>query len=152
MTKAQAQSAPSSAQDIAAIEALVSAQADAWNQGNAKAFAVRFAEDGSFTNIIGMTFYGREAFEQRHAEIFRTIYKGSSVRFSIQKLRFIRPDVAVVDVDGVLTGYAKLHPGIQAGTDGAIRSKLQVVLTNERGDWWITAYHNVAVIPMPPRL
>jgi uncharacterized protein (TIGR02246 family) len=87
MTKAQAQSAPSSAQDIAAIEAVVSAQADAWNQGNAKGFAVRFAEDGSFTNIIGMTFYGREAFEQRHAEIFRTIYKGSSVR---QRLSWVR--------------------------------------------------------------
>jgi len=148
---AQARSILSSAQDTAAIEALVAAQADAWNHGNAKGFSVRFAEDGSFTNVIGMTYYGRDAFEQRHAEVFRTFYRGSSLKLSIQKLQFIRPDVAVVDVDAEMTGYAKLHPGINACSDGAIRSKLQLVLTKERSDWWISAYHNVAVTPPPPR-
>ncbi len=148
MRRAQTRSVPSSAQDTAAIEALVAAQADAWNHGNAKGFSVRFAEDGSFTDVIGMTYYGRDAFEQRHAEIFRTIYKGSSLKLSIQKLQFIRSDVAVVDVDAEMTGYAKLHPSIHAG---AIRSKLQLVLTKERSDWWISAYHNVAVTSPPPR-
>ena len=36
--------------ESAAIEALVAAETDAWNRGDAKAFAARFTADGSFTN------------------------------------------------------------------------------------------------------
>jgi hypothetical protein len=66
-------------------------------------------------------------------------------------MRFIRPEVAIVDINVELTGYQKLPPGIRVESDGAIRAKLQLVLVKENGEWWITAYHNVAVTPLPPR-
>jgi len=135
----------------AAIEALVAELTDAWNRGDASAFSARFAADGSFTNVLGIVAYGREIFELRHSEIFTTIYKGSTLRQSIGKLRFIRPDVAVVDVDAAVTGYLRLPPGVQAASDGSLRAKLQLVLTQEDGEWWIAAYHNVDVKPLPPR-
>jgi hypothetical protein len=31
--------------------------------------------------------------------------------------------------------------------DGTLRTKLLLVLIKERGDWWITAFHNVPVDP-----
>jgi len=31
--------------------------------------------------------------------------------------------------------------------DGTLRMKLLLVLIKEHGDWWITAFHNVAVAP-----
>src|SRR5436309_3336903 len=45
------------------IRAIIEEQVGAWNAGNAKAFSLHFAEDGSFTNIQGAVFYGHRAFE-----------------------------------------------------------------------------------------
>jgi len=124
---------------------------DAWNRGDARAFSARFAADGSFTNVLGIVAYGREIFELRHAEIFRTIYPGSVLQQSIGRLYFIRPDVAVVDVDAAVSGYLRLPPGVQAANDGALRAKLQLVVTREDSEWWIAAFHNVDVKPLPLR-
>jgi uncharacterized protein (TIGR02246 family) len=142
---------PYSPQDSAAIEALVSSMTDAWNHADAASFSRRFAEDGGFTNVVGAVYYGRESFQQRHAEILNSIYKGSVLKQTIGKMRFIRPDVAIVDINVELTGHQKLPPGIRVESDGAIRAKLQLVLVKENGEWWITAYHNVAVTPLPLR-
>ncbi len=136
--------------DQAAIESVVAGLDDAWGRGDAEAFAARFADDGGFTNVLGMVYYGREAFQERHDGIFKTIYKGSKSKLVITKLRFIRPDVAIADVDAEMSGYATLPPRIRAGADGVMRSKLQIVFVKEKDTWWITAYHNVAVTPLPP--
>jgi uncharacterized protein (TIGR02246 family) len=96
-----------------------------------------------------MVYYGREEFEERHAQIFKTIYKGSVLKQSIGKLRFVRPDVAIVDINVELSGVLSVPPGVRTDPDHVIRTKLQLVLVNEKGDWWITAYHNVAVSPKP---
>ena len=101
--------------DTAAIEAFVAGLSDSWNRGDARAFSARFAADGSFTNVLGIVAYGRKIFELRHTEIFSTIYKGSRLQQSIGKLRFIRPAVAVVDVDAAVTGYVRLPPGCRPG-------------------------------------
>jgi len=136
----QTQTVPSSAgqgatvQDTAAIEAIV--------HGNP---SDHFAEDGSFTNIFGTVRYGREDFQKRHVEIAQSIFKGTSVKTSIGKLRFVRPDVAIVDVIGEMTGFAKVPQGLPVGADGVLRFRLLEVLVKEKGEWWITEYHNVAV-------
>jgi uncharacterized protein (TIGR02246 family) len=122
----------------------------AWNHGNAKAYSERFAEDGSFTNVLGTVYYGHEAFEKRHAAIFDTVFKGSTLQSTIAKLRFIRPDVAIADVDAAVTNAHQL-PGIPPPADGVMRTKLQMVFVKEKGAWWITAYHNVAVVNLTPR-
>jgi uncharacterized protein (TIGR02246 family) len=68
------------------VEELVAPEADAWNKGDAHAFSTRCTEDISFTNIIGTSYYGRAAFEER----------------SIKRLCFIRADVATADVNAEL--------------------------------------------------
>ncbi len=142
------QTAPSA--DEAAIRAVVQGEADAWNRGDAEAFAAHYAENGSFTNIIGQQLYGKPAFVKQHAMILSTIYKGSHNTFSIGHITFLRPDVAVVDIDGILTGFSRLPPGLKPADDGALHVKLQEVMTREHGQWAIAAFHNVAVYPLPP--
>ncbi len=139
-----------SAGDKAAVEALVQSQGDAWNRGDAEAFGAHYAEDGSFTNILGQQLYGRKAFIRQHAIIFSTIYKGTQNTLSVTKVQFVRPDVAVVDIEAVLHGAKQLPPGVKAADDGALHTKLQEVMTKERGGWMIVAFHNVAVSPMTP--
>jgi len=134
--------------ETVAVETLVTNLVKAWNNGDSKSYAERFADDGFFTNVFGMSYYGRKAFEERHAQVFETFAKGSSVGLGIRKLRFIRPDVAIMDVDSEVIGYSTLPPSIKVGPDGVLRSKLLLVLVKENSEWWISAYHNVAVTPI----
>jgi len=138
-----------SEKDKAEIEAIVRGEEDAWNRGDAQGFAAHYSENGSFTNVIGQQLYGRKAFIDQHARIFSTIYKGSHNTFQITHINFVRPDVAVVDIDGTLRNALRLPPGLKAGEDGALHVKLQEVLTRETNGWTIAAFHNVAVYPLP---
>lgn len=135
----------------AAIAAVVQSQAEAWNRADADAFAERYAEDGSFTNIAGVRGEGKAGFAALHAHIFHTIFAGSRITFTIGRIYFLRPDVAVVDIDAALADIRQVPPGIRLGSDGVLHSKLQEVMTREDGRWQIAAFHNVAVAQMPPR-
>ena len=131
--------------DKAAIQAIVQDEQDAWNRGDAHAFAAHFAPDGSFTNIIGMQTYGIEPFFKQHEHIFATIYKGSHNELKLGRTQFIRPDVAVADVDSVLSHFVSVPPGTPLGNDGAVHTRLQLVLSKENGQWRIDAFHNVVL-------
>jgi uncharacterized protein (TIGR02246 family) len=135
--------------DETQIRAIVQSEADAWNRGDAEAFGEHYAENGSFTNVIGQHLEGRKAFIAQHAMIFSTIYKGSHNVFAVKKVTFLRPDVALVEIDGALTGANRLPPGLKAGEDGALHVNLLEVMTKEKGSWWIAAFHNVGVYPLP---
>src|SRR5690606_14170340 len=137
--------------DRRAIERLVDSLADAWGRGDAAAFASRFADDGSFANVVGMFFRGRDAFRDRHDAVFKTLFRGSTLSLGIASLRFIRPDVAIADLDAALRGFEALPAGLNAMADGTVRTRLLMVLAKEQGEWWISAYHNVAVVPQPPK-
>ena len=132
------------------IEALVEHMSEGWNRGDAEQFAARFAADGGFTNVLGMVYYGRAAFKERHDAVFKTIYKASKSKLAITKLRFVRPDVAIADIDAEMSGFSMLPSGVRAGSDDVMRSKLQMVFVKDRESWWITAYANVGVTPLPP--
>jgi uncharacterized protein (TIGR02246 family) len=91
--------------------------------------------------------YGRAEFIKRHIEIGQTFFKGTTPKTSIARLRFVRPDVAIADVTGEISGFTKAPAGLPVGPDGILRFKLLMVLVKEKGEWWISAYHNVAVTP-----
>src|SRR5438552_15224641 len=131
--------------DEARIRQIIAEEESAWNRGDAKGYASHFEEEGGFTNVLGTVYYGRRAFEDRHAALFATVFKNTVLSMSVQKIRFIRPDVAVVDIDTEMTGFAALPPGIHAAVDGALRTRLQQVMSQERGDGWLAAYHHTDV-------
>jgi uncharacterized protein (TIGR02246 family) len=79
-----------------ALHALVYQLEAAWNAADGTAFAAPFSDDADFIHILGGYYTGRSAIEAGHRMIFGTIYKGSTVRYSVEKIRFVRPDVALV--------------------------------------------------------
>lgn len=129
--------------DETMIQQLLDQLVDAWNRGDNTAYGERFRADGTFTNVNGMFHEGREEFDRRHEEIFRGPLKGSTLTLTPRKVRFVRPDVAIVDIDCGLFGASVQPPGVQVGADGALRTCLMLVLAKEGRTWWIAAYHNV---------
>lgn len=125
------------------VQRLLDELIDAWNRGDAGAYGVRYRADGTFTNVNGGFYVGRDEFDRRHDEIFRGAFKRTTLSARIRKLRFLRPDIAVVDTDIGVFGCHARPPGVQPGSDGALRTCLLLVLTKEGGKWWIAAYHNV---------
>jgi uncharacterized protein (TIGR02246 family) len=131
----------------AIIRGIVADQATAWNRGNAEAIASRVAPDVSFTNLFGMVMYGKPAFVQRHTEILATFYKGTTKHHAIRRIRFVTPDVAIVDIDNEVRGVKALPGGIVVPADGVVKTQLMEVLVQRDGGWWVEAYHNVDVKP-----
>jgi uncharacterized protein (TIGR02246 family) len=134
-----------SSTDEARIRQVISDQVLAWNAMDAKAFSASFATDGGFTNIRGTVFYGHQAFEDRHREIFETFFKGSKLAMTPTKIRFVKADVAIVDLNTELSDLHGAPPGIRPAADGHIHTRLQEVFVKDKGTWWITSYHNVDV-------
>ena len=127
----------------AEIHKILSRQQAAWNQGDAKAYSQDCDETISFTNIVGKVFFGRKEFDERHAEIFDTVFKGSTLKLTPKRIHSPQPFITVVDLSAEVTGYQALPPGVKASADGVLRtSLLQVFLYTEEG-WRVVAYHNV---------
>jgi uncharacterized protein (TIGR02246 family) len=126
------------------IEALIAREDRAWNDGDAAAYSAAVTPDCVFTNLYGQQFVGRHGFEQQHARVFAGMFKGSRLDQTIDHLRWIRPDVAVVDTS------AKVDiPAGDLGPPRTVRTRLlQVLVRDERG-WRIASYHNVEERPRP---
>jgi uncharacterized protein (TIGR02246 family) len=131
----------------AAIRAIVAEQAAAWDRGDAQAYAAHLAPDVSFTNLFGMVMYGAPAFIERHAQILATFYKGTTKQHNIRRIRFVTPDVAIVDIDNQVRGVKTMPAGIASPPDGVVKTQLMEVFVRREGRWLIEAYHNVDVKP-----
>jgi uncharacterized protein (TIGR02246 family) len=128
-----------------AIRAIVADQAAAWNAGDATGYAKQVAPDVAFTNLFGMVMYGSAPFRSRHTEILTTFYKGTTKKHVIRRIRFVTPDVAIVDIDNEVHGVTSMPGGILVPPDGVIKTQLMEVLVRRDAQWWIEAYHNVDV-------
>jgi len=132
-------------EDRVGLERIVNQLEAAWNGMDGSAFAAPFAGDADFVTIRGEHFRGRSAIGAGHTAIFRTIYAGSTVRFTVESARLLRPDIALLHVRSVLNAPS----GPLAGEHSACFS---MVLTKERGSWEIAGFHNtLEAAPGPPR-
>ena len=145
-----AAASPALAQDQtaeAAIRAIVAEHVVAWNAGDGTRYASRLSPDASFTNLFGMVMYGAPAFASRHNEILSTFYKGTTKKHTVRRIRFLTPDVAIVDIDNQVLGVKAMPGGIVVPADGVVKTQQMEVFARRDGPWWIEAYHNVDLKP-----
>jgi conserved hypothetical protein len=136
-----------SPQAEASIRAIVAEQAAAWNAGDGTAYSKNVADDISFTNLFGTVMYGAPDFAERHRLILSTFYKGTTKQLDIRRIRFVTPDVAIVDIDNEIHGVKKLPGGIPVPADGILKTQLMEVFVRQGDQWWVEAYHNVDIKP-----
>jgi uncharacterized protein (TIGR02246 family) len=135
--------------DETTIRNILEEEVAAWNKGDAKVYSQHFAEDGTFTNIRGMFFTGHQGFLDKHEEIFKGIFHGTTLKQDVVSLRFIRPETAVVETLTWITGFSPSGPppGTHVDDKGRLRTRLLQVMVKDAGEWKIAVYHNVDVKP-----
>ena len=127
-----------------AIHQLGQTLQDAWNRGDAAAYASLFTDDASFVAWNGSYGCGRQAIENAHRRLFDGPLAGSRMALAAydaepagpESLRFVRPDVAIMVTSGAVTLAG------QSATGQDRESVQTFVLVNNSRRWQVTAFHN----------
>jgi uncharacterized protein (TIGR02246 family) len=130
---------PMPAADEIEIRGLIDTFVRGWNAPSGEVIGSVFAEDADFTSITGMRAKGREMIARGHDEILATIYRGSKGGGRVNDVRFLRPDVAAVDV--TLT--------LENAPSGPMQSRLGCVATREAAGWKIAVFRNMIPFVRP---
>lgn len=128
----------------AALKGLISSFTSAWHQGDAHALSMFWLADGDFINPSGQMLHGRKEIEAFYAGAFARGYAGSTATASIDKVRLVRSDLAVVDGTFEITGA--VTPDHQAIPPES--GRYTVVAEKRDGKWWIIANREME----PPEL
>ncbi|HYG80706.1 MAG TPA: SgcJ/EcaC family oxidoreductase [Pyrinomonadaceae bacterium] len=128
-------------QDEAAIRENVRKMEEGWNTKNATLFAEPYAEDGDGVAIGGFVGKGRELIEKVHWGMFKGDFKDSTIALKVRQLRFLRPDVALVQIDNTNT----FRQGSQVKHE--YKSVITLVMTKEAGRWKIASFQNTIAEP-----
>lgn len=128
-----------------AIKQNMAAFANAWNIHDAQAIASLFAEDADFINFMGGLMQGQSEIERGHAEILKSVMRQSHMAVTDTRVKFIKPDVAVVHavwtLDGQITPDGKEVP--------QRKGRLTVVTTQGDDNWQIVALQNTEIVTLP---
>jgi uncharacterized protein (TIGR02246 family) len=125
-------------QDEAAIRQIAVDCDEAWRRQDSVAFARPFAEDADFTSIGGVRCHGRADISAAHDNLFKTVFPDTHVDSEILAIRFLRPDVAAVE----------LRSSVCRNSDGQrLSSGLpQWIVTKENGAWSIAVFRNMVPV------
>ncbi len=136
MLIAQAQS-----QEEKAIQEVVTNFESAFNQKDAKAIARFWAKDGDFVTYQGELLHGHQELENYFQTTFVQFYQTAKNQLFPPTVRFLKPDVAAVDVKWEVTG--------RTDTDGKALPTMKGIMvwtmTKENGRWLIKIMHNVTL-------
>lgn len=118
---------------------------EAWNAGDATAYARLFLEDADYVNFMGQNSRGRAAIEESHRFLFDGPLKGSKMTCGTTPptVRFVRPDVAIV----VIGGGTSLDGAEEE--DPSRASTVTFVLVEEPAGWRIASFQNTRRTSMP---
>ncbi|HEX6372824.1 MAG TPA: SgcJ/EcaC family oxidoreductase [Longimicrobium sp.] len=115
---------------------------EAWNAADGAAFAAPFTDDADFVAIRGDHHRTREAIAAGHQAIFDTIYRGSTIHYSLTHARPLTDDVILVHASQTMDAPS----GPLAGAHGATAT---LVLVRAPDGWKVTAFHNTLVQGQP---
>ena len=112
--------------------------AQAWNDGDGARYGEQFTDDAHFVNIRGEHMQGSETIARGHQAIFDTIYKGSTVQYSVLDAESITEDCLL----GMVHAELEAPAGPLQGSHQAILTTL-VVRSGDR--WKVRHFHNTLV-------
>lgn len=133
--------AANSTQETELIRKTLDDYDSAFNRHDPKTLAEFYTEDGDHMGSSGQLTRGRVEELKAQEELHATVFKSGQVKRSIQYIRFIRPDVAMVDATTEITGL--LDPS--GHPRPPFRGLNAILMTKSRGKWWIES--NRGMVP-----
>jgi uncharacterized protein (TIGR02246 family) len=122
--------------DEEAIKRVIVAMDDAFNSH--KPDSALFTQDADFVNVNGTWLKGAADIESGRRTAFETRLKSAHTKSLEVRIRFIRPDVAIVHVTSETAGIATSD-----GRELPPQKELNIrILTRENGRWLVAAFHN----------
>lgn len=133
--------------DRAAIEKAVQNYMDAWNTHDVQAVAMTYTEDTDVFNNFGSLTHGRPQVVSTFGPMLAGVYNNSHQTGTVKNIRFLKPDVAAVDVAWEMTG-AKNPDGSVRPTRKGVHSL--IMLQQSDGTWLIAMMHIHEFTSTPP--
>lgn len=81
------------------IQSILQKQEDAWNKHDIDAMSVFFTDDATLVNFLGMFWKSKAEIQENLRRINEDVFKHSSIKLSLKKLKMITPGVAVANVE-----------------------------------------------------
>ena len=128
-------------QDEQGVRGVIDHLISAWNRHDAAAAAAVMTADVDMVAPPGFLAQGRARIEADSPAMFNTLYKGSHESATSDRIRFLRPDVALVDGTFIIVG---------PNFPGDARGLQTVVLVKDQRHWAIAAFRRMIPIGPPP--
>ena len=93
--------------DEHAIRELLDRQVMGWAAGDPEAYAAVFTADADYVTFLGSHHKGRDAIAASYAPLFKKLLKGSRLDTEITQLRFLTPDVALIQAKAAVVKRAR---------------------------------------------
>jgi uncharacterized protein (TIGR02246 family) len=124
--------------DEAAIKKVLGKSLESVEKRDADLRAGLYTEDAAFYNAFGVEREGREAIREFWKEVFASgTFNLSQFKFTKEKIRFLRPDLAVVDIFEEVTGQR----APETGRELPARSVHLTLIMTKKGNKWSVAYY-----------
>ena len=119
------------------LSLLLARMEEAWNEGDAAAYARVFSSDAVYVNRSGAVWEGRPAIEEGHALALAGALAGTTLALRPIHVALPALTVAVACVDVQL-----------ASDDETIRAVTTLVASRDAGEWTIIAAHTSEAAPV----
>ena len=140
---AQTTSATGRPDDDAAIKRVFDQSSAYWNRGEFAKRAELYTADAEIVNVVGDR-RTRADMAKGGPTYMQQAFGNSKIQGSVISIKYLKPDVAVVDATWEMTG-AKCLDGSDAGLRRGLTS---LIMTKTDGKWLIAVFHNMD-LPTP---
>ncbi|MDC8000577.1 SgcJ/EcaC family oxidoreductase [Aequorivita todarodis] len=109
-----------------------------WNSASGETFASAFAEPHDFIVWNGYYFKNNtvQSNTETHQWIFNTIYRDTQLFYAIDKIKFLKEDIALLHVFGAVAPKDELRP-----EDPEVL--MTIIAEKKNGHWKIVSFHNL---------
>ena len=107
---------------------------EGWNSHDAEKMVSVYADDIDHINVFGRWNKGKQAIKEDIIQFHAGPGKNSQKTYTIEKIRFLKPDVAIVQVRSI----------------SAVGNIGTYVLSKESGKWLVVSFTNVEYKLQPP--
>ncbi len=117
-----------------------------WNKHDTEALLSFFADDADYVSGWGRLVKGRVEIGEWLTEAHSTLLKGAQLNSRVDTIRFLRPEIAVLDgtfeASGVRSRQGELRP--------TVHGHFTWIIVKKKGRWWVVSDRVFGFRPRTP--